>query len=409
MEISMIILAGGRNSRMGTDKAALLYQGKTFLDIQKEKAAELGISEVIISGNFGLPDRFPGKGPLGGLETCLRAASGEWALVLPVDAPLAPPEELKKLVDFALHCGEKAAYLQCGQEEHPLIGVYHTSLADAMVEEFTQRKGSVFAFLRRVGCAVYRSTAPANLFANVNDPESYRRMGSLEEPVPCIAQRKVQMVYRDGGVQPETLDVLQEHTFTVCLNGQPLLKQTCIAQHLEELVLGRLYTDGWISARSEAAQIVFTDDRAMVTLIGDVPQVPRQRTAPLEPIAWTNDQVFQLADAFGAGSPLHRRTWSTHSCFLAKDGDILFSCEDIGRHNALDKAIGFGLKQGIDLTRCMIFTSGRVPTDMARKAIQAGIPILCSKGAATDKSIALGKQYGLTMLCSLRRDSFRIL
>lgn len=411
MPVSMIILAGGHSRRMGVDKAALTYQGKTFLEIQTAKAEALGISEILISGYTGLPDRIPGKGPLGGLETCLRASKHPWALVLPVDAPLVSVEELRKLLSFAQASGKKAVFLQCGGDEHPLIGVYHVSLADAMEAEYTQGRGSVFAFLRRVDYGIYHSSAPKKLFVNINDPESYQEIGGdgMEHHDDCIAQQKVRMVYRDGGVEPEILDVLQEYNTVVCLNGTPVLKLTCIAQHLEELVLGRLYTDGWISGVEDVAQMVFIEDRVLVTLTGEVPAVLRERTEPLTAIPWTNDQVFQLADAFGAGSPLHRRTWSTHSCFLAKNGEILFSCEDIGRHNALDKAMGFALKNGIDLTKCLIFTSGRVPTDMAWKVIQAGIPVLCSKGAATDKSIALGKQFGLTMLCSVRRDSFRIL
>ena len=105
--------------------------------------------------------------------------------------------------------------------------------------------------------------------------------------------------------------------------------------------------------------------------------------------------------------PLHAATWATHSCFLARNGEILFSCEDIGRHNAMDKAIGYALRNGIPLSECMVYSSGRIPTDMAKKAIRAAIPVLISKAAPTRQAIALAHTYGLTLICAARRDSMR--
>ena len=56
-----------------------------------------------------------------------------------------------------------------------------------------------------------------------------------------------------------------------------------------------------------------------------------------------------------------------------------FKAEDIGRHNAVDKAVGYAVLNDIPLSGCMIFTSGRVPVDMVEKVIVAGIPVLVSK------------------------------
>lgn len=182
--ISMIILAGGKSSRMGSDKSDLVYQGKTFLEIQLAKAEALGIRDVVISGYRGslrtsfpvLPDTMPEQGPLGGLSTCLDAIQNEWALVLAVDAPLVPVSELEKLIDTAFRCGKSACIAECGGDQHPLVGLYHRSLVPAMQEEITFRKGSVFAMLRRTGYGVYESSADPALFANVNSPESYREL-----------------------------------------------------------------------------------------------------------------------------------------------------------------------------------------------------------------------------------------
>jgi len=80
--------------------------------------------------------------------------------------------------------------------------------------------------------------------------------------------------------------------------------------------------------------------------------------------------------------------------------------EDIGRHNAFDKVVGWALLNGVDLAKCMLYTSGRVPSDMASKAIRAGIPILVSKSVATDQGVALARAYGLTLICEAKPMQF---
>ena len=106
--------------------------------------------------------------------------------------------------------------------------------------------------------------------------------------------------------------------------------------------------------------------------------------------------------------PIHGKTWATHSCFLARRDDLLFECEDIGRHNALDKAIGYALRHGIDLKECIIYSSGRIPTDMAIKAVRAGIPLLASKASPSREAVTLAKGYGLTLVCAARRDRMKL-
>ena len=183
-EISMIILAGGASSRMGRDKSDLTIDGKTFLEMQIEKGEKLEISDILLSGYHGekkykypvIPDRFPGKGPLGGLEACLRKAKNPYCLVLGVDVPLVPEDELEALICCAKASDAKAVILSHNEHEEPLMGVYCTELADAMLEEITKRKGAVFAFLKRIGYECYESSADDWYFSNINDSETYKEI-----------------------------------------------------------------------------------------------------------------------------------------------------------------------------------------------------------------------------------------
>jgi FdhD protein len=105
--------------------------------------------------------------------------------------------------------------------------------------------------------------------------------------------------------------------------------------------------------------------------------------------------------------PLHSETFATHSCFLAQGEKLLFACEDIGRHNALDKAIGYALRHDIDLKTCIAYSSGRIPTDMVEKVIRAGIPVFASKASPTQEAIALANAYGVTLICGARSDRMK--
>ena len=108
---------------------------------------------------------------MGGLEACFRKAKNPYCLVLGVDVPLVPAEELAALIRQSLHSDAKAVILSHGGHEEPLMGVYCTDLADAMLEEITERKGAVFAFLRKNGYECYESQAAAWYFSNINDSE----------------------------------------------------------------------------------------------------------------------------------------------------------------------------------------------------------------------------------------------
>lgn len=180
-KLSMIILAGGQSRRMGTDKADLIWQGKTFLQLQIEKGQALGIEDIQVSGYRGTrcpipitPDRFPEKGPLAGLEACLRRAKHPRCLVLSVDMPFVPVQELSLLIQENSSHPSPVTILKADGREQPLVGIYATSQADTMAEEITNHKGSVFAFLGRVGYCVYESPLDGHWAANINYPEQYQ-------------------------------------------------------------------------------------------------------------------------------------------------------------------------------------------------------------------------------------------
>ena len=127
--------------------------------------------------------------------------------------------------------------------------------------------------------------------------------------------------------------------------------------------------------------------------------VELQPLHPVPGLALQPEWVERLTAAMHAGLPLYRATRAVHSCFVLHKGKIVFACEDLGRHNALDKAVGCAVLAGLPLAECVLYTSGRVPLDMVRKAIRAGVPVLVSKSMPTVQSAELAAEYGLQLVC----------
>ena len=211
-----------------------------------------------------------------------------------------------------------------------------------------------------------------------------------------------------------------EHAAAILVNEQPAFRVVCTPELLPQLALGRLLTEGWITSADEVERVAVCAQGLKISVqlrhpLAAAEQAGQEvlscctdnltlaspvRLPPLAPVpqreipaAW----VDALADAMGQGLPLYRATHAVHSCLLLRAGKILYRCEDLGRHNALDKAVGCALTEGVPLAECVLFTSGRVPVDMVRKAIRAGVPALVSKSMPTVQSLELAEEYGLKL------------
>lgn len=114
-----VVLAGGRSSRMGTDKAGLPWRGQSLLEHMRALLHEAGAARVLISGPYagadGLPDREVGIGPLGGLLTLAQTQADGIYVLVPVDMPLLTASLLRRLAvavsaDHATPCAIWAGY-----------------------------------------------------------------------------------------------------------------------------------------------------------------------------------------------------------------------------------------------------------------------------------------------------------
>ncbi len=206
--------------------------------------------------------------------------------------------------------------------------------------------------------------------------------------------------------EDEDAMLIKEHALTVIVNERPILKLVCTRSNLRELVIGRLVTEGIIETLEDIYKIYFCKYENEARVFATLKKDSEEKMLPK--VNWEADWIFRLAAEFEKGTVIHKMTHGCHSCILAKGENILFTCEDIGRHNAVDKAVGYAFLNHISLRECILFTSGRVPVDMVEKVVAAGIPALVSKSVPTVESVKLAKKVGLTLICRAWSDRFEI-
>ena len=129
-----------------------------------------------------------------------------------------------------------------------------------------------------------------------------------------------------------------------------------------------------------------------------------------DPTIVTADALVQMPAQLRAAQKVFASTGGLHGAGLfTVDGEQLVVREDIGRHNAVDKVIGWALERGrIPLTGSVLMVSGRASFELTQKAVMAGIPIMAAVSAPSSLAVDLATQSGLTLIAFLRGDSMNV-
>lgn len=120
--------------------------------------------------------------------------------------------------------------------------------------------------------------------------------------------------------------------------------------------------------------------------------------------------LSELPARLRAAQTIFAATGGLHGAALfGAGGDMLVAREDIGRHNAVDKVIGWALESGrIPLGGAVLLVSGRASFELTQKAVMAGIPILAAVSAPSSLAVDLAAESGLTLVAFLRGDSMNV-
>jgi len=260
------------------------------------------------------------------------------------------------------------------------------------------------------------------------------------------ARRRASHLTADGATaRPETLAV--EEPMEIRVNGSALSVTMRTPGSDVELTQGFLLTEGVIGARADILAVQYcsgTGEDGMntynvldVTLGADVPapsiDVTRNfyttsscgvcgkgsidairlisRHSPGDdPTVVASETLSAMPTQLRSAQRIFATTGGLHGAALFDaDGTMLVVREDVGRHNAVDKVIGWAVENDrIPLTGTVLLVSGRASFELTQKAVMAGIPILAAVSAPSSLAVDLAAQAGLTLVAFLRGSSMNV-
>lgn len=221
--------------------------------------------------------------------------------------------------------------------------------------------------------------------------------------------------------------VADERRLRILFNGEEALKMYCSPVMVRELVAGFLMTEGIVNGGwcGERMSIQYDEDiivdvpvEGEVSLEGGaitsgcVGGMTFERPLNEDPVAGDvtieKDKLRELFGQFQKRSDLYNMTGCIHSAAVSDGKHILVCAEDIGRHNAVDKVIGYCVLEDIPLHDKIILVSGRLSSEMASKCSRWSIPIVVSRAAPTALAVDIAEQRGITMVGFMRGKRLNI-
>jgi molybdenum cofactor guanylyltransferase len=179
-QVSLIILAGGKSLRMGTNKAHLDWHAMRFIEVLVEKGKHLGFGEILLSGYDGeidgcttIPDVKPNRGPLGGIFSCFKEASYRNAFLIPVDCPGISMKTITALAEMHLSQENEITLLKHGNRLEPLIGMYATDFYQKILPVIEFGGAPVMRALDRGEISTYYMKENEVGILNLNTREAY--------------------------------------------------------------------------------------------------------------------------------------------------------------------------------------------------------------------------------------------
>lgn len=233
-------------------------------------------------------------------------------------------------------------------------------------------------------------------------------------------KKGINCIRLNGERSTESTDtVVEEEPLSIFINGRHFATAMISPRMQKEFVIGHLFAEGVISGMEELESLQISDSIATVItsnplkVLAAKKQIVSGCGGGSSFLAESKLPVIRSELKIDAAairnavqtivrSTLHKLTGGVHVVGLFDKKGTLCLSEDIGRHNALDKVIGYGLIHGIEFEETFAACTGRISSELALKCSAATIPILASRGATTSLAIELADTTGLCIIGFVR-------
>jgi len=264
--------------------------------------------------------------------------------------------------------------------------------------------------------------------AELNDISDY-----LIAPDPQAKRLTRRVLGTDHTGTPQEINVVEERPLTIYLNSQEIVTAMTIGDYPDYLALGFLRNQGMLSAADEITRVDFDEELETVvvrtarqtdyedkmrrktrtsgcavgTVFGDMMEGLEGVVLPQTPVrtSW----LYTLSAKINRTPSLYLQAGAIHGTILCCADRPLVYMEDVGRHNAVDKIAGWMLSEGATADDKILYTTGRLTSEMVIKTAMMGIPVLASRSGFTAWGVEIAQQLGLTLIGRMKGRRFMCL
>ena len=221
-----------------------------------------------------------------------------------------------------------------------------------------------------------------------------------------------------------------ERPLTLYLNAQEIVTMMTINDYPEYLALGYLLNQNMLKYDDVVTEVEYDEDLQVVvvrtehhtnfeaklkkrtqtsgcaqgTAFGDL--LDAFESVVLPKATLRTSWLYQMTQTINTMPSLYLEAGAIHGCVLCRHGTPVCYTEDVGRHNAVDKIAGWIYRHGVDPADKILYTTGRLTSEMVIKTVRMGIPILVSRSGYTAWGVDLARQVGLTLVGRVRGKRF---
>jgi FdhD protein len=227
-----------------------------------------------------------------------------------------------------------------------------------------------------------------------------------------------------------TINVVEERPLTIFLNAQEIVTAMTIGDYPEYLALGFLRNQGMLRDGEEITRVDYDEDLEVVvvrtarktdyedkmrkktrtsgcavgTVFGDMMEGLEGVSLPATPVhtSW----LYHLSAQINRTPSLYLEAGAIHGTILCQGDKPLVYMEDVGRHNAVDKIAGWMLSENVPADDKILYTTGRLTSEMVIKTAMMGIPVLASRSGFTAWGVEIANQVGLTLIGRMKGKRF---